>query len=328
MKPFHLSAGILAGLLAFGTGAVQAQSVSLAFDTPPSYDVQPTYRWAKNFSDKLAEAGFETELFPYNSIGGEAERFDQLRSGLLDVDMAGYAFGVQLAPEMEVIRLPYVFDDMAHLGRFLQNSDFLESVNEKMAPSGARVLAVIPLTGFMGIFNDERPVASKADLDGIRLRALDASQLKMIEALGASGVVIPFGEVPSALQTGVADGYLNPVNVPLTFGHGDLLKYYTDAELMASVRLALASQEWWDGLSDEQKATVTTAIEAANADLYDWAGGAVEAEKQKLKDAGFEITAVTPEAKAEFVEATQPMRDALDVPNKDAYLAEIEASRQ
>lgn len=328
MHMTRFSAGLLSALLLLGASQAQAQSVNLALDSPPSYDVQPTYRWAKNFTDKLAEEGFKTELFAYNSIGGEAERFDQLRAGLLNVDMAGYAFGVQLVPEMEVVRLPYVFDDMDHLARFISDSDFLEKVNEKMAPSGARVLAIVPLAGFMGIFNDEHPVASKADLSGIRLRALDASQMNLIKALGADGVVIPFSEVPSALQTGVADGYINPVNVPLTFGHGDLLKYYTNAEIMVGARLALASEQWWDDLSDAEKAKVQAAVDAANADLFDWAASAAAAEGQKLKDAGFEITELSPDARAEFVAATQSMRDTLDVPNKDAYLAEIEAAKK
>ncbi|MWB78017.1 C4-dicarboxylate ABC transporter substrate-binding protein [Pseudooceanicola sp. 216_PA32_1] len=310
-----------------GAAPAAAQSVSLAYDTPPSYDVQPSYRWAKNFTDKLAEAGFEVETFANNSIGGEAERFDQMRSGLLNVDMGGYAFGIQLVPEMEVIRLPFVFDSMEHLSNYLKTSGFIDEMNEKMKGSGVHVLAIIPLTGFAGFFNNKKPIATLADFDGIRMRALDASQLKLIEAIGANGVVIPFSEVPAALQTGVADGYINPVNVPLTFGHGDLLKYYTDSGMFVSVRLAMASESWWDGLSDQDKAKVDAAVAYADNDLMTWTTGAVEVEKQKLRDAGFEVTELSPDARAEFVAATASVVDQLDIPNKDVYLQAIEAAK-
>ena len=45
--------------------------------------------------------------------------------------------------------------------------------------------------------------------------------------------------MPNALQTGVADGYLNPAFVPLLFGHTDFIKFYTDAAVPVAFGLIL-----------------------------------------------------------------------------------------
>ncbi|MCW1935016.1 TRAP transporter substrate-binding protein [Pararhodobacter zhoushanensis] len=309
--------------------AVPAAAQTIALDTPPAYDVQPSYRWARDFADALIEAGFEPEIFPYESIGGEAERLDQVRAGILDVSMSGYAAAASRDPAMDVLRLPYLFDDLAHFGRFVNETEFLEQLNERIAPDGMRVLAIIPLTGFLGLFNNQQEVRTPADLAAVRWRALDRGQISAIEALGGSTVPIPFSEVTTAIQTGTVNGYINPVNVPLTFGQGDLFSYYTDAELMVGARLAIASETWWEGLSDDERTAVNAAIAEASASIYTWAASMVDAEKEKLRDAGYTVTDLTDDERQAFVDATAGLRAniELDAALLEPLMAQIEATR-
>ena len=72
-------------------------------------------------------------------------------------------------------------------------------------------------------------------------RALDETQIKLFESWGTKGTIVSWSEVPNALQTGVADGYMNPAFVPLMFGHTDFIKHYTNASMVPSPTLALAT---------------------------------------------------------------------------------------
>lgn len=319
---------LVASALALGL-SIPATAQTIALDSPPSYDVQPSFRWARDFADGLTKAGFEPELFPYESIGGEAERLDQIRAGILDVSMSGYAAAASRDLAMDVLRLPYMFDDIEHFGRFVNETDFLDQLNDRIASDGMRVLAVVPLTGFLGLFNNRQEIRTPADLAAVRWRALDRGQIAAIEALGGSTVPIPFSEVTTAIQTGTVNGYLNPVNVPLTFGQGDLFSYYTDAELMVGARLAIASQAWWEGLSDEERTAVEGAIASASAAIYSWAESMVEAEKDKLRDAGYTVTDLTDEERIAFVEGTAALRENIDLEPAvlEQLLAQIEATR-
>lgn len=291
--------------------AAQAQSVNLALDANPDREQSGTYRYSDNLINALDAMGWETETFPRDSIGGEDERLDQIRAGILDLSMSNFAVAVQMIPEMRVLQLPYAFENPAHEFRFFTQSDYLDSINAQLADEGMRVLAVVPNGGFLGIFNDEKQVKSVADMAGLRMRALDPSQLEMFRMMGASGVVIPFSEVPNAIQTGIADGYVNATSVPMTFGQADLFSHFTDARVIMSARLALASTTWWDGLSDEEKAQVEQASLEALTEVFDWVDSSEAAHKAKLSEVGVAVYEPTPEELATFRDAVAGMKETV-----------------
>ncbi|MCA0205347.1 MAG: TRAP transporter substrate-binding protein [Proteobacteria bacterium] len=316
-----LSAAALAFVLA---APVHAQSVAIALDSTPDRETQGSYRYVDTLVSTLAGMGWDTELFPRDSIGGEDERLDQIRAGILDMSMSNYAVTYQFVPEMRVMQLPYTFANSRHVFDFFTESDYLDSVNEQLAAEGMHVLAIVPTGGMLGIFNNQKEVRSVADMQGLRMRALDANQLEMFRMMGADGVVIPFSEVPNALQTGIANGYVNASVVPLAFGQADLFTNFTDARVIISARVALVSTAWWDGLSDEQRAQVEEASLTALRDVFDWVEVTQEQSLEALEAAGIAVYRPTEEELATFREATADMADLLEGVDA-ARIAELRA---
>lgn len=306
----------LHGALAFvPLQTAQAASLSLALDNIPDRETAGTFRWADTFEKSLKAQGWDTETFPRDSIGGENERMDQVQAGILDVSMSNLGKAVQLNPELRVVQLPYTFSDLAHEQRLFTESDFLDQVNATLADHNVRIIAVVPNGGLLGIFNTKQPVHSVSDMQGLRMRALDQSQLEMFGMMGASGVVIPWAEVPNAIQTGIADGYLNPAGVPLAFGQVSLFKHYTDAKVMISARMAIASTQWWDGLSDAEKAQVDKAVAEANADVFGWAEAIDQTHMGQLAQEGIAVYQPTAAEIDTFRQATSAMKST--VPDVD-----------
>ncbi len=295
----------------FLASAASAQSVNVALDSNPDREQSGTYRYVENLFTTLEEAGWDTETFPRDTIGGEDERLDQIRAGILDISMSNYAVATQFVEEMRALQLPYTFENPAHEFKFFTESDYLDQVNEELAAEGMRILAIVPTGGFLGIFNNEKEVRTVSDMEGLRMRALDPNQLEMFQMMGASGVVIPFSEVPNAIQTGIANGYVNASLVPLTFGQGDLFTNFTDAKVIMSARLALASTTWWDGLSEEEQATFEKASIDALAEVFEWVDASEVVHKKNLEEAGIAVYEPTEEELATFREATLPMADVL-----------------
>lgn len=310
------------------TAPAWSQSVNVALDANPDRATAGTFRWADTFLKALADKGWETESFPKDTIGGEDERLDQVRTGIIDVSMQNFSKATEFAPEMQVLQLPYSFQDPAHQKRFFTQSGFLDEVNAELAADDLMILSVVPQGNFLGIFNNKHPVHSVADMKGLRMRALDANQLEMFGQMGASGVVIPFSEVPNALQTGVADGYINAAGVPLTFGQAELFSDFTDAKVIISARLALASRQWWDGLSEDEKAQVKEAVGAANDDVYAWLPEVDGSQKEAIAKAGITVYEPTREELASFAEATRDMVKTIkDVPPEKIQAIQAEIAR-
>lgn len=302
MKLSHLkyAAALAAALIMTAPAAAQ---IKIALDSPPDLNESGSYVWAHTFAEHLKAAGLTAEEFQRGALGGDDELLDQVSQGLLEVSMSPLSITGSLDNLIFGLRLPYFFGGMEDVDRALYEGGMLEKINEKIVGSGVRVLGVNTVGQGSGIFNSKKPIESVADMAGLRMRALDESQIDLFKAWGAAGTIVNWAEVPNALQTGVADGYLNPPVVPLLFGHTDFLKFFTDAEITPSLRITIASEDWYQGLSDEDRAKVDAAAEAANAANREWLtrqSGVYE----RLEAAGVKVSRLSDEARAGFLEAS------------------------
>ena len=197
----------------------------------------------------------EVKEYAAGTLGTEDEKLDQVSQGLLEVSNSMLMKLGQLDSIVNGFWLFFLWDSYDHLYRTLEKSDLLEQVNAKLTKNGVRVLALIPVGSFIGIANSKRPINVPKDLEGLRMRATDKVQAKYLESWGANSVIIPWGEIYNALQTGVADGYMNPAIVPILFKHTEVLKHYADIRGGAPLRVAIASEDWYSGLSDKEPQT-------------------------------------------------------------------------
>lgn len=303
-----LKAGALAAALAW-SGAAGAQ-VSIALDSPPDLAGSGSYVWAHAFAEYLNANGMEAVEFQRGALGGDDEVFDQVSQGLVQIGMSPLGIVSSVDTLIFGLRLPYFFASMEEVDMALLDGGMLERINAALTPSGVRVLDVTVVGAATGIFNTRRAVNSMADMAGLRMRALDESQIALYQSWGATGTVVNWAEVPNALQTGVADGYLNPAFVPLLFGHTEFIRYYTDASIAPSLRIAIASEDWYSGLSDEERATVDAAVDAARAANRGWLGSQ-EGVFEQLRAANVEITELSEEARAEFQAASMTTYDQI-----------------
>ena len=309
MKLVHGFAAVAALCLAVPAAA----EGKIALDSPPDLTQSGTYVWAHTFGNYLKEHGMDAVEYERNSLGEEAERLDQVSTGLLEVSMSDMKSAGQLDGTIFGTSMPFFFKDGEELDKALDEGGMLEMINEGTTPHGVRVLDIVYLGLPAGIFTTEKPIRSFDDFSGVRMRALDELQIQIFGMWGAKGTIVSWSEVPNALQTGVAEGYINPPFVPLVYGHTSFIKYFTDTKSSNSVRIAIASEDWYQGLSDEERATVDDAVKAA----HDANRGFLLDRKQVFADleaAGIEVIELPDEEIAKFREASAPLYEQVEMP--------------
>lgn len=298
----HLKLSTTVAAMALMASAAQAE-VKVAQDCPPDPETCGTYVWANTFAEHLNANGMEAVEYARGALGDEAERLDQVSSGLLEVSMSDQRSAGSIDPFIYGMGLPFLFGTHAELDAAVEKGNMLALINEGTAPNGVRVLALVANGSPAGLFNTKQPIEKIEDMADLRMRALDETQIGMYEAWGSTGTIVSWPEVPSALQTGVADGYLNAPVVPLMFGHNDFLKHFTDVRISAPVRVALASEDWYQGLSDEERATVDEAVEIATAANREWVLGQ-DSVLADLEAAGIAVVNLSDEERDRFAEAS------------------------
>lgn len=313
---------------AMGATTGQAEEIRIGVGCP-AVPVCGDWVWAEDLAAKLKADGFEATVYPGGALGKDPELVDQLAQGLLQFGLTNFVMINEIDPRIQGFMAPYMFDSMDHMFRTVDETDILASIDGSMQKQGIRIAGLIGLGGTVGIFNSKKPIETPADLEGMRIRAIDATQTKLIEEWGASSVVIDMPEFMTGMQQGMVDGYVNPPVVALIFQHTDYLKYYTDSGSGTPFRSALMSNDWYEGLSDEDRAKIDAAIKHTNDKNRAWTEVAAAKELEQLREKGVEITSLTPEAREDFIARSKAAWPSLMPADAiEAFVAAAEKTRR
>jgi TRAP-type C4-dicarboxylate transport system substrate-binding protein len=323
-----LAAALLATVAVLCARAASAEEIRIAVGCPP-VPVCADWVWAEDVAKQLNESGLEAKVYTGGALGKDPELVDQLSQGLLQIAVTNFVMINQVDPRVQGFMAPYMFDDMAHMFRALDGTDLLAPIAAKMEEQGIKIAGLTGLGGTVGFFNTRKPIEKPADFEGLRMRAIDTSQMELLKNWGAAGVVVDMPEFTTSVQQGMVDGYVNPPVVAFIFKHTDFLKFYTDAGAGTPFRSALMSKDWYDGLSDEERSKVDTAVREANLRNREWTYKAAGEELAQLEKLGVTVTRLAPEARADFVERakkTWPLLMPAD--SVEAFVAAAEKTRQ
>jgi TRAP-type C4-dicarboxylate transport system substrate-binding protein len=310
------------------TTPVLASEVKVALNGVNDPDTNAEAAFIAGFSQALEGSDFTVSVFPSNTLGSERERFDQVAQGLLEVNLATASTPYGMSPIMRGVALPFMFESGDEFDAVIAETDLLARMNDPLLPNGIRLAGFNYIGMPIGIHNTSVAVRTLEDLQGLRLRALNAEQLAYIQALGASGTIVAWAEVPNAIQTGVADGYLNPPNSAIRTGHTEFLRHFTQARIAPSTRIILISQDWYAALSDDEQDEIDAAIEsgiAANRGWIDDWSGVVE---QRHREAGVTLSTLADGEREKMVAATRPTwDDVMEEDHLEAYTDALETVR-
>lgn len=312
MKLKHIA---LAALMA--TASAASAEVKIALDSAPELENSGTYNWVQGFKGVVEDAGMDVREMPRDSVGNEAEKFDQLSTGLLELSLSDVRAIAQVDPFIYGLRLPYIFDDSAHMQRALAEGRIFDRVNEAVAGQDVMLLAIVPIGPSSGIITTDAAVRTPEDMADLRMRALDDAQIAMYKAWGTTGTIVPWGEVPAGLQTGVIDGYLNSPFIPIAFGQTDFVKNFSDSRTIIPIRAVIVSKKWYDGLSEDQRQAVNDGVAAGNAAAQAWLDKVSSAALTALEDKGVTVQRLTDEERGAFRKLSQQVYDSGLMPSED-----------
>jgi TRAP-type C4-dicarboxylate transport system substrate-binding protein len=261
LNPLRAAAGLA---VALAVGTAQAQEVTLrlvsAFAENGTY-VQRLMPWIQ----KVNSEGKGT--LQINFIGGPKaippfEAGNAVKTGVVEVAMTTGAFYTNVMPEADFLKLTEIpiaqqrkngaYDainkvwnekaNMQYLGRMVENQPFHIYTNKKV---------------------------DKPDLTGQKIRITPVYR-EFFQALGATVITTPPGEVYSALERNVVDGYGWPIGGIFDFNWHEKTKFridpgFYDAEVSLVMNLAAYKK-----LTDAQRAYLNKQVLALEADNTFW----------------------------------------------------------
>ena len=304
MQRRHTLAALAAATLLMG--AAQAQTMKAADVHPAGY---PTVVAVENMGKKLAAATngrIKFQMFPGSVLGGEKEMIEQTQVGAIQILRTSLGPVGPVVPEVNVFNMPFVFRDIPHM-RAVIDGLIGQELLDKISASSARMVGLAWMDGGSRSLYTKKPVRKPEDLKGQKIRMMgNPLFVDTMNAMGGNGIAMGYGEVFSAIQTGVIDGAENNPPSLFTANHYKAgAKYYTQTNHLIIPEIVVMSKVAWDKLSKDDQALVKKLAREAQLEQRALWDKAVGDYTEKLKAAGVEFIQMDNKP---FYDATEPVR--------------------
>jgi tripartite ATP-independent transporter DctP family solute receptor len=301
-----------AGALAFNAkrSFAQNRTFSFAYDQPKNSGYGAG---AELFNKKLAELSKSTlsiNQYPGAQLGTEAQTLQKVQTGDIDFVFLSTANASTAQPESGVFSIHFIFRNEAHAIKTLADPKVIAAMRELYAAkmNGAHMLG-LGCQGLRHMYGN-KPVQNVADLKGIKMRVqATVTEDATFPAYGAQVVHMAFGEVYTALQTGVCDMAENGINNYLINKHYEPAPVLSLTEHEANNAALFVSDKVWSSLSDEQKSWVQAAADEVSKNEPTVAFRLEHEALAKLQKMGVKV--VKDVDKSGFEKISRPIQDKL-----------------
>ena len=298
---------ILLGALAapWLAGRASAQTITLrSADThPDGYPTVEAVKFMGNLVEQRSGGRLKVQVFHSRQLGEERETLEQTRFGVIDINRVNFGPLNNLVPETAIPGLPFVFRDEAHMRRVMDGAIGQEII------SGADRHGFVGLcfydSGARSFYSRRGPVRTPDDMRGLKVRVQQSDLwVAIMRAVNANATPLPFGEVYSALQTGVVDAAENNWPSYHSTRHFEVAKYYSETEHSMSPEILVASKRSFDRLPRDLQGILRDAAKESVSEMRRLWDAQTATSRAAVIAGGAQIN---PVEKTAFARAMQPV---------------------
>ncbi len=267
------------------TAAPVEKNVTLVYAEVNPLDtiVGQTATYFKEQVERLSEGTVTFEVLDSGVLGYEIDVLDSMIGGGTSIDISrisAFALTSYGAKKSMLLSIPFTFESREHFWNFA-NSDLAPEFLNEPQEIGLPLRGICyGEEGFRHFFT-VKPVTGLKDFKGMKLRVSnDPVMTGMVRGLGANATVVSFGELYSALQTGVVDGAEQPIANYKSNAFPEVANTLVlDGHTLGAIQIVITDNAWAK-LSERQQ----QAIMEAGRLTQDFNAKLSEAEENKVLD--------------------------------------------
>lgn len=225
---------------------------------------QYAHKFAELVKDK-SKGEIEVRVFPGAQLGQEGEAAEGIHLGTLQTTIASSPLMSKYLPEMGFDYMPYLWESIEHINKVIKGP-IMEEVHQRLlTKSNVRLLGWMQI-GFRHMLFKNKEVKRLADMKGLKMRAPQMYWfIEMFRNLGAGPTAITWGEVYTALQTGVVDGMETPFSGGVDMKFMEVTKYWALTRHMFSLMPHHINEPFYKGLPANYQRIIREAVQEAIA---------------------------------------------------------------
>ncbi|MGC3872990.1 TRAP transporter substrate-binding protein DctP [Halomonas sp. GXIMD04776] len=301
--------------LAFSTPGAEAQEYEMAIATliPENLSnnsIYPALVHFKNLVELRTDGEVVVSIFGGGQLGSEVETGSQVQAGGRALQSTILTSGAMSSfyQDYQAVTAPFLFDDWRQAWAFFDSEWFADFMHGTIEAADMRYLGTFDDGGgFVAFTNNERLIKTVEDLEGLNIRTEEnPAHVAVMRALGASATPLPWGELITALETGLADGQFNAPVINTTFGLDEVTDYTTLTGHVYNSAPWMVSEAWYQSLPEEYRRVITEAAREAITLSHGASGALATASWQKSCELFEECYLMPAEERARMAEIARP----------------------
>lgn len=303
----YLALSACAALIIGCTGTEEDSTIELSYSIffPSTHiQCQTAMEWADEIEAR-SNGRVKITIFPGGTLTNAPQCYEGVVNGISDIGMSCFAYTRGRFPLLEGLDLPVGYPDGLTATRAATELTMKYQPEEISDTKVLYVHAHGP-----GILASSKPVESLADLQGLKIRATGLSS-KIVESLGGVPVGMSQPETYEALQKGVVEATLCPIETLKGWNQGEVVEYVTDSSATGyttSMFVAMNINTWDNLPADIQE--IITEVSAEFVDRHGQAWDQADEEgRAYVSELNKKIITLSEEENSRWREKIQPLLD-------------------
>ncbi len=251
------AAAALALTACTGGGAIeQAETRTLVLSLNQTEE-HPSYIALEQFGDDLHEATdgrLDVEVYPNETLGAQQEVVQLVGDGAVDMAVVSGTQMENISEGFQVLNLPTAFEDIDHQLRVVNDEAIVGELFTSVEDSNNLTVLGGLTQGSRHLYTAQGPIEEPADLRGMKVRVQESDiHIDMINAMGASATPMAYGEVYTAMQSGVLDGAENNEISYMSQNHNEVAPHVAQTNHLVGLDYVVMNTDLLESLPAEDR---------------------------------------------------------------------------
>jgi TRAP-type C4-dicarboxylate transport system substrate-binding protein len=265
---------------------------------------QTAVAWAEEIKART-NGRVNITVFPGGTLTNAPQCYEGVVNGISDIGMSCFAYTRGRFPLLEALDLPVGYPDGITATRAATE------LTLKYQPEEINDVKVLYVHAHgPGILASKKPVESMADLRGMKVRATGLSS-KIVENLGGVPIGMSQPETYEALQKGVVEATLCPIETLEGWKQGEVVDFVTDSKATGyttSMFVAMNKASW-----EKLPAEIQAVFSEVSAEFVDKHGKAWDTADEEgrayISELGRTVITLSDEENSNWEKSIQPILD-------------------
>src|SRR5699024_733968 len=208
--------------------------------------------------NEKTDGDIEITIYPGGQLGGEVDMLEMVQNGTLDSALISASVFSGSTGVLDGLTIPFLFDSYETYNKALE-TDVAQEMLDSLVDLNVKGLG-FNNAGMRHIGSNIEPIEVPDDFSGLKIRVMESPiMLDIFNTLGANSTPMAYGELYSALQTGVIDAHETNLITFTEEKFHEVTEYISLLGVYHTPNVTTFNLETFNSLSEEQQAVLEEA---------------------------------------------------------------------